>query len=306
MKNRFLIVGDRVSKICDLLNIDFDLMLGVEADFHDYHYEVILDKLSNVIELLPLALKKFKNNYQGVYNGNYYTIYMEYGLIGITDTNNDKCYIGLKENLYSRQSFYLIRSVVNKHVNRLVYKTYVPLHAGGILTRHKTSILFTGTKMSGKSTLTKYFCDKGNVLLNDDLIVFNPLDVSVAGFSEGFYIRPDALIGCDKNGIKAFKEIAPGRKFFMDNPNRRIYNRIKTSCVVLLDRDFGKSFKSDCSRQEALDLFMRSQSDCYQTKEEYQKLSLSFYLLWANSRIVYTNLQSIDALEVFLHTEEYL
>ncbi len=42
-RNRFLIVGDRVSKICDLLNIDFDWMLGIEDDFCDYHYEVILD-----------------------------------------------------------------------------------------------------------------------------------------------------------------------------------------------------------------------------------------------------------------------
>ncbi len=174
------------------------------------------------------------------------------------------------------------------------------------MTRHKTAILFTGPQMSGKSTLTRYFCDKGNVLLNDDIIVFNPLDVSVAGFSEGFYIRPDALTGCDKNGIEAFKEIAPGRKFFMDNPNRRIYNHIKVSCVVLLDRDFSKSFKSDCSRQETLDLFMRSQCDCYQTEEEYQKLRLSFYHLYENSRIVYTNLQNTDALEDFLHAEEYL
>ena len=306
MQSRYFIIGNVICKLFDYNNIDIKKMLGINMAFGAYDYEIYIKPIEDVFSSIPDVYKKINNPYQGISGNDYYTVYRNYGLVAITRGNSGFIEIGLKENVISAKSYYLIRSVIIKHICRLVFKTLVPLHAACISGYDGRLILFVGKSGAGKSTLTRYFLSLGCSFINDDVVALDVEESIIFGFSEGTYIRPESVDFYLKQGIAiTYEEVSPGRKLFIDNKDKKICSG-KPSCIVLLDSEYNQNFTIMHCEDEIRRKFMDSHMDWCKSSFEKKRMLEAINHLSTNCLVVFASLNNIDDLIDFIKMKGYM
>lgn len=293
MKDRLYIIGNYITKLESNITLSSEYnYLGFAYNGESHHFRIIIDEYNNIIDKAESSsfLKRL-DNYDGIYKDFYYTFLYEYGLVAISDIKNKTTYLGLKEGLFTIKSFYLIRSIIQKHILRHIFQTDTPLHASCVVDpSNNAAILIIGEQGAGKSTFGKELKSLNYTLIADDIVVLKRNTNRVSGYSEGIFLRPDTIKGIENSVV----EVSPGRKYFLSNEEAKIYENLAVKTMVILN----KNYEEKTSITRALDHIVfyieRAHRDWEKSSFEVNHFKNDIFHLLNSTQIIVTNINDID------------
>lgn len=219
--------GARTVRLSDMRknsNERLEGSLGEQMRADDvWHYECKLVDFTPATIDLPASIRQIMQRgiFSGFYQDTFYTLMLDYGLIGISQLGTCSTILLLKDQLPDTRSVYLIRSIIRQHVHRhMFFDNLVPLHASAVvLPEQDTAIMIVGKSGSGKSSMTWQFVQCDCSLLADDNVLCSP-----GGFISGsggmVVVRPGFIsMWCEHLRPQAL-EVSPGRKYALPVANK--------------------------------------------------------------------------------------
>ena len=206
-------------------------------DNENYHFKATVISLNNLVKkhcnIIPDYI--ISNNmlayYTGYYKNYYITDFSKNGLLIITDIDNEKIEIGIKDNFITNKNYYLVFKTVIQHFCKLIYKYDSPLHASCVKTGNDC-IVIIGKSGTGKSSLLFDFFKLGYDIVADDICVLDRRNKTISGFINSINLRPDMIRHLNKD-IYSISQICPGRKISIKIPERT-YDDLNPKYIICL------------------------------------------------------------------------
>lgn len=166
-------------------------------------------------QMLDLQCKiLYTHQFEGMYKKFFLTYMFQYGLVAETNLTENIIRIYLLNRKLNWKSHYLIRSIIKKHILRLVFgRGDAPIHAAALYINNlQCGMIIIGKNGAGKSSMVwKLVNSMDALLVADDTSIISKENGCISGDGGSIYVRPD-FVQRYKIPKSQYRIVSAGRK----------------------------------------------------------------------------------------------
>lgn len=231
-----------------------------------------------------------KKYYEGITKDIFITCIPLYNLLAITHLNGNKIFIKVDKGSVTKKTYYIIRSLIRKHIIRLIFrKNYVVFHASSLyIPNCNKGVLIIGRSGSGKSSFLWYMLNNTNATMcSDDVNVVSMDTDLISGNGENIFVGPD-FFKFNKVLKMEFVEVSPGRKIeiILPDAKKQVY-KFKPNFIYILKPDHNEKI-DELSEADAVSEIENCHKFWLYDDYEYNKMAMYTRYLCSNAKATVT------------------